>query len=310
MLEEMKSQPPAPGRHVLVLTIAVALSALPTLAEDRPFLWEVNADGAHAYLLGSMHFATKDIYPLDPAIEEAFSASETLVVEVDIDSADPLVLQQKMMAAGVFKDDRKLSDEIAPETLEKLQAFVAKRGVPFQMLDSMKPWLGSLMISILELQRLGFDPDLGIDKHFLGKARERGIPVEALESADFQIELLSSFADGLEDDLIKYTLDYLDEIPETISQLVDVWKAGDAEALEKLVLDTEGLEKFPAVYDKMFFERNVAMSDKIAKLLESDGNWFVVVGSGHLVGDRGVVSLLNQDDRFEVRQVEAAVAVQ
>ena len=52
---------------VLPLVMAIGL-AIPALAGGDPFLWEVEGEGAKAYLLGSLHFATEDVYPLDPAI--------------------------------------------------------------------------------------------------------------------------------------------------------------------------------------------------------------------------------------------------
>ncbi len=296
-------------RNHLLWSIALlaVLASTPPAAGDELFLWEVKGPESRVYLLGSVHFAQDSIYPLDDAIEQAFTDSDTLVVEVDMNSIDPLALQRKMLSAGMYTDGTKLSDTLPADTLEELKAFAAERQFPFQMLDSMKPWFGSLMISMMELRRLGYNPDLGIDKHFLDQAKQRGIPVESLETADFQIDLLSSFGQGLEDELIDYTLDYLDRIPESVDELMTVWRRGDEARLEELLLESEtGDERFEPIYEKLFYERNASMAEKIIQRLVAGGNWFVVVGSGHVVGDRGIVSLLGKDDRFTVRRVVAA----
>ncbi len=36
----------------------------------------------------------------------------------------------------------------------------------------MKPWMVSITLAALDLQRGGFDPDLGLDKHFLDHAQQ------------------------------------------------------------------------------------------------------------------------------------------
>ena len=49
------------------------------------------------------------------------------------------------------------------------------------------------------------------------------------------------------------------------------------------------------IYDKLFFSRNRKMADKIKTYLQKEGDFFVVVGAGHLVGDRSVVDLLRAE---------------
>ncbi len=273
-------------------------------------MWEAQKGDGRAYLLGSIHFAQDDFYPLNAAIEDAFSNSGTLVVEVDVDDANPLELQKKMLAVGMYQDGRKLSDTLPPEALAKLKSFAAERGFPFVLLDSMKPWFASLMISVMELQRLGYDPEQGVDKHFLDLAKTRKMPVHPLETADFQIGLLSGFPDDLQNEFIEYTLEYLDRIPDDVAGMVSAWKSGDEAAMEELLLKAENEDKrYQEVFERIFYRRNADMANKIGALVDSGGTWFVVVGAGHLIGDRGVVSLLGQREGVKVSRVPAAAAV-
>ena len=70
----------------LALAVAVLLSpaarAAIDTAEKKPnrlFLWKVTGKtGGTAYLLGSIHVATPDMYPLPKEIDEAFEASKVL----------------------------------------------------------------------------------------------------------------------------------------------------------------------------------------------------------------------------------------
>ncbi|MFO7595270.1 MAG: TraB/GumN family protein, partial [Desulfocurvibacter africanus] len=47
------------------------------------FLWQVQGEKP-LYLLGSIHLAEPDLYPLDPALQRVFEASDVLVVEADV----------------------------------------------------------------------------------------------------------------------------------------------------------------------------------------------------------------------------------
>ena len=47
------------------------------------------------------------------------------------------------------------------------------------------------------------------------------------------------------------------------------------------------------IYEKLFYERNRNMTDKIIKMLAQKGTYFVAVGAGHLVGKQGIIELLS-----------------
>jgi uncharacterized protein YbaP (TraB family) len=84
-----------------------------------------------------------------------------------------------------------------------------------------------------------------------------------------------------------------------------MWKAGDAEELEQLLI-TKPLKERPelrGVFVKLFDERNAKMAAKIDALLRKPRQTqFVVVGAGHLIGDKGIVRLLEKKG-YRVEQV-------
>ncbi len=55
------------------------------------------------------------------------------------------------------------------------------------------------------------------------------------------------------------------------------------------------------VFDALFYRRNAAMAAKIEEYLKEKGRFFVVVGAGHLVGEKGIVELL-KGKGFSVEQ--------
>ena len=75
---------------VPALCLALGLLARPglTAAQERVFLWTASSTSATAHILGSIHLAREDLYPLDPRIEQAFLGSDVLVVELDATRLD------------------------------------------------------------------------------------------------------------------------------------------------------------------------------------------------------------------------------
>ena len=298
----------------LLLAVFLAIVAGAPLAAQAPpdpgklFLWEAVGEKGKAYLLGSIHLAREDLYPLDAVIESAFTESETLVVEVDLNQLDDGALQLQFLGAGIYGDGRSLESELSSDALDKLRSFLKERGVPFGPFSMMKPWLAAISVTAMEMLKLGYKAEFGIDKHFLDRAEREDKPVSALESADFQIRLLSDFSEELQELFLSQTLEDAARISDVVDKLVNAWKRGDAETIEELILEAADDARMKPLYDKFFYRRNVDMATKIANLLDSGGSLFVVVGAGHLVGDEGIIQLLG-DREFDVNQVSGSVAV-
>ncbi len=96
--------------------------------------------------------------------------------------------------------------------------------------------------------------------------------------------------------LLKESLYSLDESEVVMADLVRYWKAGDESKMNKLLFEDALSENpaFSAIYDSLIYQRNNQMSLKIDAMLKQQGSYFVVVGSGHLIGEKGIVGLLKE----------------
>ena len=56
---------------------------------SKSFIWEVSDGDSKIYLLGSVHIASEEMYPLASAIEDSYKKSDALVLEVVIDKINP-----------------------------------------------------------------------------------------------------------------------------------------------------------------------------------------------------------------------------
>jgi uncharacterized protein YbaP (TraB family) len=278
--------------RLLLLTLLLLSPSLQA-ANDRLLFWEVSTERGTTWILGSMHLARADVYPLRQEISSAFEMSDQLVVEVDISAANQLAIQQRMLEMGTYPAGKSIADDLSPQTWKALQQRLEQSGLPPYMMEQLKPGLVITTLTAIEMMKLGLSPELGIDKHFLNLARGNK-PIVELETVDQQIGLLLNFPNP--DLLVRQTLFQMDSLAATMDALVRKWKAGDVNGLRRLVLDDE-LSRHPEfrpLQERMFDQRNRAMTERILRLQRDGGKHFVVVGAGHLLGDQGIIALLQK----------------
>jgi hypothetical protein len=296
------------GRRQWLLSAFLLAFGVQTAAAQGPvFLWKVTSDAGEVYLLGSIHLAKPDMYPLDGRIEEAFRAADSVVVEVDVGAGNVAEQQALAMQMGLYLDGSTVGDHLSAEAFAKFQAFLEERGLPLAVFQAFRPWMSAATLQVLEMQRVGFDADIGIERHFLGQAEQQGKTVHELETADFQLRMLAEMPDELQELFLISTIDEYASFAERIDEMIASWQAGDATVLESMLLkDYEEKPEMRPLYQRILIDRNVGMAEKIVGMLEGGGKWFVIVGAAHLVGEQGLVELLRQDSRFAVVQVGAA----
>ena len=291
-------------RHfVLLCLLAVFFCSAAKAADDRGFLWQINSEDASVYVLGSVHFADQSFYPLRDEIEQAFERSEFLVVELDITAVTADKYNSLLASKGTYKNGRSIEDELSAETMSALHGRLVSLGIKYDNVKQLKPGMMVLTLTSVQLMQLGLDPALGIDLYFINASRAVDKQADAktvieLESIDQQFDLFLDISDG--DLLLKVTLHSMDEVDTMMSDIVRYWKSGDEAAMNRLLFE-DTLREYPAfemIYERLFYERNRQMAEKIASMLDKPArkgaSYFVVVGSGHLIGDRGIVKLLKE----------------
>jgi uncharacterized protein len=289
-------------RVLLPLLLFLFLLLLsPAHAEDsKSFLWKVQSDTSTAYILGSIHAMKEDIYPLDRKIDNAFQESGSLVLEIDLNLDLNKVLAM-MMQSAMYQNDDSLKKHLTPGTYELAAAAMKKSGLDIRMFEKCKPWFAAVMIETLELTKMGFNPELGIDKHFFNKAGNKKIL--ALETPEYQIGLFSQFKDDEQEAFLLATIKGMDLLEKEMTVMVDAWKAGNAAKMDSML--SGNMAKYPGInqtYEKLVFQRNRNMAAKIEDYLKTRETYFIVVGAAHLVGERGIIELL-RDRGYSVKQM-------
>lgn len=266
-------------------------------------LWEIKTNSAHLFLLGSVHVARPDLYPLPQAMTRAFDEATTVVFEVDMTQESPADVAKSMSARGRFPPGQTLAGVLQPETRKALSAWLASRGIPYDRVEWVRPWLLSLNLQLEEFERLGYQPKLGVDQHFRRLAIQSGKSIRQLETVKEQIDLLANNPPAVQDVELRATLETLGTTGDLAGKMMSAWQAGQADRLYKLSMDSA--DRYPLLHDwidRLTVQRNHRMANKIRGYLARGGKWLVVVGVLHMGGPEGLVRLLGKD--YPVRQLD------
>jgi len=259
-------------------------------AAQHVLLWRAQLGPSTLYFLGSVHVARAELYPLDPRIEAAFASSDVLVLELELNQATQLQAAQRMLELGQLPPGIKLRDVVQPATWQLLEQAEQQRGLNLLGLRGFKPWFVALALTTQALEKEGFSADQGIDEHFR-KAADGRLRIEALETVEEQMSLFTGLAPDAAELLLRQTLEEIDHYGEELDASFALWKTGDAARLDELLLGPLR-NSYPALFAKLFAERNQRMLARLQRLADKPGRYFVVVGAGHLVGAGGIVDLL------------------
>ncbi len=288
----MKGQRRLTALVILLLVVAVQTAT----AGDKLFMWQAESATATVTMVGSIHVGQAGFFPLADPYEKAFAAASVLAVEVDM--TDPAVLQESamlMMQKGMLPGDETLQTRLEPALYARLETYAQENNVPLAMYQKFKPGIVAMMLVMDAYQKQGFDPELGIDKHFLDAAKAAGKEIRSLETVADQLDLFLEIDDTLDDILVAEFLDQTVDIKAETAEMIGYWQDGDAEGLDRFLQSEIGdTPEMVAFYRTLLDDRNVAMADSVAAWLDGDTDIFMAVGAGHYAGENGIVALLQK----------------
>lgn len=283
-----------------------ASASAPATAEAPvPLLWKVSGkNDAHLYLLGSFHLLRAQDYPLAASTDKAFEASQRVVFELSPQDMESPAMASTLMQAAVRQDGSSLRQELDSATWTRLQTYAAANALPLAQMEGMKAWFVGLTISIGQMQKLGLDPALGLDRHFMQRAAAAGKQVFGLEDIASQVQVLAGMSADEQKQMLVEALDEADKGGAQVRRLHDAWRRGD----DVLLWNDMALEMrstYPALYKRINSDRNDAWLPTLEGYLQAgQGGTLVVVGALHLLGEDGVVEKLRAKG-YKVERVRA-----
>lgn len=257
----------------------------------RNLLWQVQGRRNVVYLLGSVHVGDPTLYPLSDPVEEAFRRSKFLAVEVDVEE-NPGAAGQEALKYGAYSDGRNLHSVLPADLWFELDNELKKHSLRAAGFANLKPWFVAMMLMNLRYEETAYSAQFGVDRHFLRRARGR-IPILELESAALQMNMFNLLDDELQIQLLRDTLAGDEGSVKRLSEIVEAWRVGDDRTLESFLFADDPDDRLSLAMRKIVFDdRNLAMTARIERYLTATEPCFVIVGAGHLLGEKGIVALL------------------
>lgn len=267
--------------------------------KEKALLWEISGNKLEkpSYLFGTLHLACEGDVEMRPEIQNAFDASENLILEIAMD--DP-ALMTKMMQASISTDGKTISEKLGKDLAVKVDSLLQeKMGTGLNSFDQLNLPTLSAQMSLLSLDcpmALGYDMVLTLEAEQIKKE------ITGLESIEKQIEVLFSQSDEEAIQTIQYIVDNLDEFILESQQLMELYKQQNIQEMYNFTKRSFDDPKYPSGNIEEFLDkRNQNWIPIIEKNIQSKPS-FIAVGAAHLAGEQGVIQLL-RNQGFTVKAI-------
>ena len=277
------------------LGLAFALPACaqpaPAVKQDAdPALWVVRDKDTTIYLFGTIHVLKPGLTWFDEAVKKAFDRSGTLILEMVEPDEET---QQRVVLAKAFDPNGTPLTEKLPA--EKRPAFVKAledNKLPLASFDRMQPWFAAISLSVLPVQKLGYDAKNGPEGVLTRAAKAQKKQVMGLETFEGQMSIFDSLSQKAQIDLLTSTVDELPNAGATMDQMVTNWSNGDPNGLAATM--NKDMKDSPEVKKALLTDRNAKWAGWIAERMRTPGRVFIAVGAGHLAGPDSVQAHLGK----------------
>lgn len=268
--------------------LAGATRALPEPL--TPALWEVTDGQSRVLLFGTVHSLPRGIDWFRPHVAQGLDKSARLVLETDIPES-PAAMMAVVLRLARLPAPRPLAERV-PESWRPLLQRTLDRLKPGP-LDWYDSWYVALTLANLQAEANGLDPRIGVEAVLAERARLRGTPIEALETAEQQLIYFDALSEADQQQMLRSTLEDLETGKAKIETLIADWLAGRTDLLAARV--NEEFDRSPMLRQMLVEDRNARWAAWIAgEMGKSPGPLFVAVGAGHLAGPTSLVAELEK----------------
>ncbi len=255
-------------------------------------VWIVESAGNRIYLLGSIHVLRDEDYPLPDVFQLAYDDAEHLVMELDFTDLDPLATFATTRRLAMLPESESLRSVMGEKDYERALVAAKHAKIDLEQFARVDPWYAAMTITQVQLGRLGFKAENGIELYFANMAKRDNKDGSGLETIDEQLSILDELPAESQNRFLLESLVETEELSVEGERMIEAWKSGDADRLHRLFADD--LESNPELHKALLVDRNLAWIPRILELTEETDDYLIIVGALHLVGDHGIVRLLRQ----------------
>ncbi|SFS20303.1 TraB/GumN family protein [Yoonia litorea] len=290
---------------------AAQRAALDAQVADMPYAegltYEATRGDDRLVIVGTMHIYDPRLEIIRARIIEEVRNADLVMLEATAKEEQQL---QEMISRNpeliFIVDGPTLPERLDEETWQMILAAAAERNIPSFMAAKMQPWYLSLMIAIPTCA-MGdmLNGAQGLDKMIAADARAAGVPRQAVEPYTTLFSLFEDAPVEEQIDMLRVNMLSPDLQRGMFVAMLDRYFAEDVGRLWEMgriamadlpnVSPEEGMAMFDEMEESLLKTRNRNWIPVITEATEAYDNIVVAVGAGHLIGQEGVLQLLENE---------------
>ena len=257
--------------------------------DDNSLLWMISGKGLDkpSFIFGTFHLLCKDDIKLSEQLKKAINFSDKIYMEMDMD--DPSTMMSALLYMNM-KDGKKLKDLYTNDEYKKLERYFSDSlGMPMMMFQTIKPYF---LVAMLYPKMMNCSNASGVEEELMKVAKENKKEIKGLETMQFQASVFDSIPYEWQAKELLKNIDSFSTYKIEFDIMVLQYKSQQLSGMEKMINKNEfGSEKYE---DILLTRRNINWVSQLKDIMKKE-SVFVAVGTGHLVGEKGILNLLRKN---------------
>jgi uncharacterized protein YbaP (TraB family) len=260
---------------------------------------------APSYIVGTYHLAPGTFADSIPGLKDALASCKQMYGELDMrDALKNPEKKAEMENMQFLPEGKTLTSLLSKEQLDRLNALMRETlgadlsNPAMAQIDKMTPMtLATTLTMFAYMKKMPrFNPMDLIDAHLQTMAEQQGLEIRGFETVEFQLKVL--YGSPLEEQ-VNDLMCMVDNFKDGIEMAEFVTAAYFSQDLDMLLeLETEDQEEGPCASDpeeneRLVYDRNRDWVKHMPEIM-GEAPTFFAVGAAHLVGDKGVLRLLEE----------------
>lgn len=282
---------------LIITTLIMGISSA-----NAQLLWRVSGNNAKgdSYLFGTHHLAPASVMDSIKGFTPALASVEEMYGEVEMpeNPQSPEMVQLTMKYASAPADST-LTKVLTAAQLDSLNTLLASYTggmLNAKQLDAFKPSMVSTQLAMLQSAKNfpDFNPMQQLDTQIQQRAAAANLPVKGLETMEEQFDILMNAP----------IMDQVDDLMEAVrndsksgekaKKLADAYMTENLDAISEVLFKDEDMDPDDPMFKRLFDNRNASWVKKLTTDILPSSKVFVAVGVGHLVGDKGLIKVLQE----------------
>jgi uncharacterized protein YbaP (TraB family) len=264
---------------------------------DNTLLWKVSGNGLQkpSFLFGTFHLLCKDDIHFSNQLQKAMKVSDKIYMEMDMD--DPSTMLGGMLYMNM-KNDTTLESLYTPEEYQRLKNYFSDTlKMPVMLLQRAKPYF---LVALLYPRMMDCASPAGVEEELMKIAKEDKKEIKGLETIQFQASVFDSIPYEWQAKELLKNIDSFSVYKNEFETMLRFYKNQQLDSIKNLMGKSEsGEEKYD---DLLLNNRNKNWVKQLKQIMKNE-SVFVAVGTGHLVGEKGLISLLKKEG-YKVEPLE------